>query len=689
MNRLVDDRLHLAKHAVRCTCRIVLFLFVSALPLCAAIGDKDSVARDQFATAVRMRTMLEGYLEKDRSVADYKQTIDAYHKVYVISTEAEDVPSAIIAEAELYEEMGKLYDPKYFQSAINTYNMLIDQYPSSRLRGGALFAIGKIQEDDLKKLDDAQATFQDFLKKYPRSDKASDARQALQEIAGARIAPSRATNSQEALAQTATPPQAAPLAKSNIPTTRSDLQTPAAVPVDDDPAVAGDRVQPRASDNRLSNVKDLQTKNSANWSRVIIALDDTVDFESARIESPDRIYFNVTRAKLAPKMAVSKIDLAEGLLRSVRVAQNKPDVVRIVLDAPGAKDYTAYLLSKPYRLVIEVGTKPNSIAKRMPPPAPADPNSSDVAANQPPPDRVSPSASASKPKTTPVALARKGDVPPTSIDPPIVPRPTRGGDTSLTRALGLKISRIVIDAGHGGHDTGTVGPHGLMEKDLCLDVALRLGNIIEQKLPSAEVVYTRKDDTFVPLEDRTRIANEAKADLFISIHANSSPDPGARGIETYYLNFATSDDAMAVAARENATSQQSVHDLQDVLQKIARNDKIAESRELAGDIQNSLSQRLAFISTREKDRGVKKAPFVVLIGADMPSVLSEISFVSNPFDERLLKKTDQRQRIADGLYRGIASYLDSLNSLSYNRQRFISDNRLAAGDATSAASSPK
>ena len=201
--------------------------------------------------------------------------------------------------------------------------------------------------------------------------------------------------------------------------------------------------------------------------------------------------------------------------------------------------------------------------------------------------------------------------------------------------------------------------------------------LIEQKLPGAEVIYTRKDDTFIPLEERTAIANQAKADLFISIHANSSHDPAARGIETYYLNFATSAESMEVATRENANSQESLHDLQDLIQKIARNEKIEESKELASDIQDTLTARMQLVSHSERNRGVKKAPFVVLIGANMPSVLSEISFVSNPSDEKLLRKPDQRQRIADGLYRGIATYLDNLNSLSYNKQKLVSDNHIS------------
>jgi N-acetylmuramoyl-L-alanine amidase len=253
------------------------------------------------------------------------------------------------------------------------------------------------------------------------------------------------------------------------------------------------------------------------------------------------------------------------------------------------------------------------------------------------------------------------------MGPPSIPEPTRDGQQSLSRALGLKIGRIVIDAGHGGHDTGTIGPTGLMEKDLCLDVALRVGKLIQQKLPSAEVVYTREDDTFIPLEHRTEIANDARADLFLSVHANSSPDRKARGIETYYLNFTGSSDAMEVATRENALSENAVHDLQDIVQKIARNEKIEESRDLAGTIQDSLAKRVENINHGDRSRGVRKAPFVVLIGAKMPSVLAEISFISNPSDEQWLKKPESRQRIAEGIYRGIETYLQNTNSLSLNQ----------------------
>jgi N-acetylmuramoyl-L-alanine amidase len=241
-------------------------------------------------------------------------------------------------------------------------------------------------------------------------------------------------------------------------------------------------------------------------------------------------------------------------------------------------------------------------------------------------------------------------------------QPTASGDRSLTRALGLKIGKIVIDPGHGGHDTGTIGPKGLQEKDLVLDVSRRLGKLLTTRLGS-EVVYTRSDDTFIPLETRTAIANQEGADLFVSVHANSSRDPDARGVETYYLNFTASPDALEVAARENAVSDKTIHELQDLVKKIALKEKIEESQEFAGDVENSLHDGLAVKNPGLRDRGVKKAPFIVLIGANMPSILAEISFVSNPGDERKLRTPEYRQRIAESLYRGIAKYCSGLSGV--------------------------
>lgn len=236
----------------------------------------------------------------------------------------------------------------------------------------------------------------------------------------------------------------------------------------------------------------------------------------------------------------------------------------------------------------------------------------------------------------------------------------------MTRALGLKIRRVVLDPGHGGHDQGSAGPTGLLEKELVLDVALRLGELITANLGS-EVVYTRNDDQFVPLETRTKIANESRADLFVSIHANSSTIRTVSGVETYFLSFTTSKDAMDVAARENATSERSVFELRDLLQKIALQEKIEESREFAARV-NSALYRVWSPTGPTRNRGVKKAPFVVLIGASMPSILTEIGFLSNPRDERELRKPETRQKIAEALFKGISQYADSLGSFAVARR---------------------
>ena len=255
-------------------------------------------------------------------------------------------------------------------------------------------------------------------------------------------------------------------------------------------------------------------------------------------------------------------------------------------------------------------------------------------------------------------------VPPAQPLPP--PKPasaTLRGKRNLIRALGLKVGRVVIDPGHGGHDTGGIGPKGLREKDLVLDVAGRLGKLIEEKMGS-EVVYTRTDDRFLSLRQRTKKANRNKADLFVSIHANSSRIRGISGVETYYLSLTSNSWALAVASRENAAAERSIHELRDLLSKIALTEKIEESREFATYVQSSLYKGLASKTKGLRDRGVRKAPFMVLLGVEMPAILAEVGFLSNPRDEKLLKTSAYRQKIAEHLYKGISRYSESLSHVT-------------------------
>jgi N-acetylmuramoyl-L-alanine amidase len=638
---------------------------------------KREAASAQFARAQEMRAALNEKAPEKRTLADYKRVVTTYQRVYLITPHAMEVADATVAVGELNTEMGDRFGRSYYQAAAEAYQFLIREYPTSKFAPDAMLRMAQLQKDQLGDPAAATKTYQDFQKKYPRSAHKREVQEALAELALLRNAETGQLDAKTA--QSASAPKSAkeetlqPVARGAGNTSGGEKSKSVAVP----------------------SVQHVRCTLTPDGTEVVIDLEDEVQYVSGRIANPDRIYFDLHAARLSPALARSKIRVSGDLLTQVRVAQNQGGV-RVVLDVNGVRDYAATLMHKPSRLVIELyGTSgarsaPVQSAKATQPVAknpsndaaekPSDAET--IAANAPvdsdaplpvgPVEATSPAPVTPKPIPSPVKVLNtrnsKGGSKPDLVQPPVAaPVPTRDGQSTLTRALGLKIGRIVIDAGHGGHDTGTIGPTGLMEKDLCLDVALRLGKIIQQKLPGADIVFTRSDDTFIPLEDRTRIANEAKADLFISIHANSSPDHGARGIETYYLNMKGSPEAMAVAARENAVSQQGIHDLEEVVKKIARTEKIDESREFAEDVQDSLSKRIQKAAKPVKNRGVRKAPFVVLIGADMPSILTEISFLSNAADEQLLKKPEYRQRVAEGLYQGVSDYLQSLNSMAVNR----------------------
>jgi len=643
---------------------------------------KREAASSQYARAQEMRAALNEKAPEKRTLADYKRVLATYQRVYLITPHAMEVPDAMVAVGELNTEMGDRFGRSYYQAAAEAYQFLIREYPANKSVQDAMLRVAQLQKDQLGDPAAATKIYQDFQKKYPRSAHKREVQEALAELALLRNAESGQLDSK--------PAQPVPAPASNARAVKEENLQPMAR------ATGGVSGGEKPKSGGVPSIQHIRCTLTPDGTEVVIDLDDTVEYVSGRIANPDRIYFDLHKARLSPALVRNKIRVSGDLLTQVRVAQNQGGIVRVVLDVNGVRDYAASLMPKPSRLVIELygtgGVRGGAVqsAKTMPP---ATKNSrsdkSDsatdaetIAMNAPvvsenpqpvgpveetTPAPVTPKAIPSPVKILNTSHGKPGSGPkPDLVQPPAAPVATRDGQSTLTRALGLKIGRIVIDAGHGGHDTGTIGPTGLMEKDLCLDVALRLGKIIQQKLPGADIVFTRSDDTFIPLEDRTRIANEAKADLFISIHANSSPDHGARGIETYYLNMRGSPEAMAVAARENAVSQQGIHDLEEVVKKIARTEKIDESKELAEDVQDSLSKRIQKTVKPVKNRGVRKAPFVVLIGADMPSILTEISFLSNPSDEQLLKKPEYRQRVAEGLYQGVSDYLQSMNSMAVN-----------------------
>jgi N-acetylmuramoyl-L-alanine amidase len=435
----------------------------------------------------------------------------------------------------------------------------------------------------------------------------------------------------------------------------------------------------------VEKVTDIRFWTAGDTTRVAIEVSGEFRYKSQRLSGPDRVFFDLTETKIGLKdKKPSTIAVKDGLVKQVRLAEKEPGTIRVVLDLEDGVDYTVSQLSNPERLMVELKSKkaksaaprPETTSAPVPPPVAVP--APTAASPEPKPVEVQlasliPPVFASIAGTAPAAVA--ANIAPRQVTVPAPPPPVveiapadepkaaarnSNGERSMTRVLGLKLARVVIDPGHGGHDQGTHSKAGMLEKDLVLDISNRLAEMLRTRL-GTEVVLTRSDDTFLSLEERTRLANEAKADLFLSVHANSSPVKSVAGVETFYLNFSTGRDDLDLATRENAASQRSIADLKEVVSKIALRAKVDESREFALRIQKSLQTTAVKQNKEAKDRGVKRAPFVVLIGADMPSVLAEIGFLSNSRDEALLKGAEHRERIAEALYNGIAGYADSLS----------------------------
>jgi N-acetylmuramoyl-L-alanine amidase len=398
---------------------------------------------------------------------------------------------------------------------------------------------------------------------------------------------------------------------STAPATSEKQPEPAPpVPVADDEATSV------TSDNHSGRtlVTGIWHVSSADASTVIIDLQGAVQYEAHRLSSPERIYFDLRDTALAPGMFGKTVEIGDGRLERVRIAQPTKGTSRVVLETTGASDFSVSMQSSPYRLVVKIRK-----------------------AGQAPHD----GALADLPKSTAVVTQPE-------LVPAVPSRPEKKLSGQV-RAQTPKF-RLVLDAGHGGWDLGTVGRKGLMEKDLVLDVVRRLGKLVEDRL-RAQVIYTRQDDTYLPLEKRTEIANLAQADLFVSVHANYSDDSAARGAETYYTNTYSSVRARTPGADAEGPSTESVN-----WTNVDIRDKVQKSRRFAVAVQQALYGVLASQGPDIRNRGVKKATYVVLTGTSMPAILAEVSFVSSPEDEAKLKSSSYRDKIAEGLFKGIARY---------------------------------
>jgi N-acetylmuramoyl-L-alanine amidase len=385
-----------------------------------------------------------------------------------------------------------------------------------------------------------------------------------------------------------------------------------------------DNATSASADNKtVSKITGVRHWSSSAGSTVVIDMEDEVPYEVHRLASPERIYFDLHGTSLSPDLEGKTVDVGDASLTRVRIGQPVTGVTRVVLDTKDGANFSVSMESSPYRLVVELRGSAKALATTANLTIPHQPSTLAEAA----PAAV---------KTAPVA--------------PPVPQPS----PQLSLAKTGKF-RIVLDAGHGGWDLGTVGRHGLLEKDLVLDVTDRLGKLLQSRLGS-EVMFTRTDDTYLPLDQRADIANQAQADLFVSIHANYSASASARGIETYYTNLFSAPGSREAEKHEDGTFT----NLTPVsLSAEGLHEKIEESRRLASSVQRSLVATLTSNNPDIRNRGIKDAAFAVLTGTTMPSILTEISFVSSPADEQNLQNASYRQQIAEALYQGIAHYQQS------------------------------
>src|SRR5215471_8133122 len=361
---------------------------------------------------------------------------------------------------------------------------------------------------------------------------------------------------------------------------------------------------------------------------VAIDLQDQVQYEVHRLSSPQRIYFDFHDTVLAPGLNGTSIDVVNDLLSRIRVAQAAAGVARVVLDTRNGSNFTVGLEPNPYRLIIEIRR-----------------------------------GRSEQPPKTNIDLIRSSRSSPrgklTFSPPPL---------SKEDRLLRWRVPhlRIVVDAGHGGWDLGTVGRQGIVEKDLVLDISRRLGKMLESRLGS-EILYTRSEDAFVPLEERAEIANDVQADLFVSIHANNSDYPSARGVETYYTNVSAPANSWEIEKRDNATTRATAPRV--VFPEVGLKERIEQSRDLAASVEHALYGSLSTKNPAIRDRGVKEAGFLVLTGTTMPAVLAEISFVSSPADERNLQSSPYREQIAEALYKGITHYAAASSHMKLARVR--------------------
>jgi N-acetylmuramoyl-L-alanine amidase len=582
------------------------------------------------------RSLHERPLE-ERSASDYRRALDAYGQVVRLNTDNYYSAESLVRKAELLREMADANgDSALYQQAIEAYRSVVAEHPHSAFVGDALIGIAQIYEENLQDLDGSAAAYRELISHFPSSVLAREAGAVL---------------------------------------TRFEAQLKNR-PVDVTISSAG-KLKESTHVPTLTNVRSF---GGPDYARVVIDLSEPAHFTERR--SGNRLSIQLDSAVVSSSLYGRRFIVSDGgLLKRIAVSNaSGGSGTEIEVEVASLNNYSAFRLSDPERIVIDVhanranGAAASTFRRSQ--------ENSYVAATHSEAAARSVAASTRPAPRDEQRPARNFNADPNSLKslpeitdpilPLALPNPSSAGNAAAaaTQSLASKVDakaaqsslkRIVIDPGHGGHDTGTISASGMREKDLVLDVGRRLKAYIKHNYPDVEVIMTRDSDRFVALEERTAIANAQRADLFISIHANASPSRVASGVETFFVSpdRAPAEDLQA-AARENGrlASEKASDKPEPMFASVTVGNRVAESRELARYIQAGLVRGIGAQSpSTAMNRGVKHAPFVVLLGAAMPSVLAEVSFLSNPKDDALLQTGQFRERVAASLFAGLNAYL--------------------------------
>jgi len=580
---------------------LVLFLAVAGVadarrPVHAA-KSKAEIAYSR-ARASYDRLSRSARLRTDRRA--WIKVINEIRRVYLSWSHDPSVgPKSLYMLARCYRELyGYSRGRKDLNKAVELYSLILEKYPHSRFADDALYALGEIYLRTGRR-GSARRVFTRLVTEYPKSDKASAARKRLKRM-GVTVPAHKASGKRVASSKRSN--------RNNVDRLEAGRGSPGFQPAK----------SPRvARTSKPAIIRRIRYWSDPDYTRVVIDASRPVAFRQGSLPAnrkrglPRRFYLDLSPAYKS-KTIKDRVKIQDGLLKSVRIAQFQPRTVRVVFDLGNTHKTRVFYLEGPFRIVVDAYG--SEYARKT-------------------------------------ACRHEKKV----IDTSGAIR--TGSDLSLAQQLGLCVRRVVIDAGHGGKDPGAIGPTGLREKDVTLRLAKKVAEKLRKRL-GCRVYLTRSSDKYIGLTQRTAIANSRKADIFISIHANAAKNRRLRGVETYFLNFALDEDAMRVAARENATSEKRIGELKNILNEIMKNTKVNESSRLATEVQNALVKTLRKKYGTVADLGVKQAPFFVLIGARMPSVLVETSFISNRVEERRLRSGRYLDRLADGIVRGVLAYAE-------------------------------